>query len=107
MKLINWLKTNQKYVTRGAAIALLVICYMQQKELVKLRENINIESIQGGDISKAQLIDSLQHLSDSLYGENYPCQIEKSRYETALQIFHRRNPKAAEEYSTIISNETE
>lgn len=52
-------------------------------------------------------IDSLQHLVDSLYNENYPCQIELTRFQIAFQIFTRRNPKAAEQYERIISDETE
>jgi hypothetical protein len=61
------------------------------------------------DIIKVQSIkiDSLQKAIDSLHAENYPCQIELSRYERAYQIFTKRNPKAAEEYGTIISDETE
>jgi len=51
--------------------------------------------------------DSLQHAVDSLQAENYPCQIELSRYQTAHQIFLKRDPKAAEDFGTIISNETE
>ena len=52
-------------------------------------------------------IQVLQHKVDSLESENFPCQIELSRYERAYQIFTERNPKAAEEYGTIISDETE
>ncbi len=63
--------------------------------------------IQGGDISKAQTIDSLQHLVDSLNAENYPCQVELGRYRIAYEIFMRRNPAGAQQYGTIISDETE
>jgi len=51
--------------------------------------------------------DSLQLKVDSLYAELYPSQIELSRYENAYRIFLERNPKGAEEYGNIISNETE
>lgn len=51
--------------------------------------------------------DSLTVYSDSLYSELYPCQVEFSRYIDALHIFMKRNPKAADEYATIISEETE
>lgn len=49
----------------------------------------------------------LQHQSDSLYSEIYPCQNEFDRYREAYHIFHSRNPKAAEQYADIISDETE
>lgn len=54
-----------------------------------------------------QEVNTLQHKVDSLYDENYPCQIELNRFQTAYKIFLRRNPKAAEQYGTIISEETE
>jgi len=44
---------------------------------------------------------------DSLHNENFPCQIELGRYQVAYQILLERNPKAAEQYGTIISEETE
>ena len=51
--------------------------------------------------------DSLQHVCDSLYDENFPCQIELNRYQIAYRIFSRRDPQGAEIFGTIISNETE
>ena len=36
--MIEFFKKNQKNITMGAAIALLLICYFQQKELAKLRK---------------------------------------------------------------------
>jgi tRNA C32,U32 (ribose-2'-O)-methylase TrmJ len=104
IKIIN--KYKQAFTVVGA-ISVLVICYLQQKELTKLRNETKIEVFEGGDITKAQTIDSLQHLVDSLDSENYPCQIEKNRYEVAFKIFAERNPKAAEQYAEIISSETE
>lgn len=52
-------------------------------------------------------LDSLQLVSDSLYDENFPCQIELGRYEVAYRIFLERNPKAASQFGDIISEETE
>jgi len=37
----------------------------------------------------------------------FPIEIELSRYEMAFRLFSERNPKAAEQYADIISNETE
>ena len=36
--MIDFFKKNQKNITMGAAIVLLLICYFQQKELAKLRQ---------------------------------------------------------------------
>lgn len=87
MKLIKWLTTNQKYVTRGAAIALLVICYFQQKEVSGLRKALSVKTIE----------------RDSLYQENFPCQIEKGRYEVALSMLKEDNPRAAEQFEFLLS----
>ena len=51
--------------------------------------------------------DSLQHVSDSLYWELFPIEIELGRYQVAYGILMERNPKAAKQYGDIISNETE
>lgn len=85
-------------------IVLGVTLVAQNKVIRDVQEH---QFIEGGDILKAQTIDSLQHLADSLYAENYPCQIELNRYQIAYQIFMDRNPKAAQQYGTIISEETE
>lgn len=107
MKLIKWLIANQKQVASGAALFLLVVCYMQHKQITKLRQEPKIEVYTGGDIERGRMIDSLQTLADSLYAENFPCQVELGRYQIAYQIFMERNPKAAQQYGTIISEETE
>lgn len=52
-------------------------------------------------------VNELQIISDSLHAENFPCQIQLNRYQIAYEIFLERNRKAAEEYGTIISEETE
>jgi len=51
--------------------------------------------------------DSIQHVADSIHNKSYEDEIELNRYQIAFEIFLKRNPKAAEEYGDIISNETE
>jgi hypothetical protein len=51
--------------------------------------------------------DSLQHISDSLYSELQPVQIELGRMQTAYDIFLDKNYKAAMQFGDIIANETE
>ena len=97
----------QKAIIGTGAVSVLLICFLQQKELAKLRSEKKIEVLGGGDIAKAQTIDSLQKVVDSLHAENFPCQIELGRYQVAYQIFMERNPKAAKQYGDIISQETE
>lgn len=96
----------QKAIVGTGAVSVLLLCSLQQKELSRLREeNRNL----GHHIVEqhATNTDSLQNIIDSLHAENFPCQIELGRYQTAYQILLERNPKAAEEYGNIISNETE
>jgi hypothetical protein len=97
----------QKAIVGTGAVAVLLICYAQQKELAKLRSEKKIEVLGGGDIAKAQTIDSLQHKIDSLEAEMWPLKVELNRHEIAYEIFLERNPKAAQQYGTIISDETE
>lgn len=98
---------NINHAIKGSAFVLLIICYLQQKQLAKLRKESPVEFVQGGDIDKAHTIDSLVHLADSLYAENYPCQIELNRFKIAFELFAQRYPKEAAKYGDIISNETE
>ncbi len=39
--MIEFFKKNQKNITMGGAIALLLICYFQQRELAKLRKEVH------------------------------------------------------------------
>jgi len=103
----NWIAKYQKAIVGTGAVSVLLICFFQQKELAKLRSENKIEVLGGGDIAKAETIDSLQNLVDSLDAENYPCQIELNRHKIAYEIFMKRNPNAAKQYGTIISEETE
>ncbi len=64
-----------------------------------------IDSLKNIDLRKRS--DSLQLVADSLYNENFPCQVELGRYQNAYEIFLRRNRKAANQYGNIISEETE
>ena len=84
----------------------LIVGY-QNNKIKELENQDKIEVFVGGDIEKGRIIDSLQNLADSLYNENFPCQIELNRYQIAYELFMERNPKAAKQYGTIISEETE
>ena len=81
--------------------------FQQRDELVTLRNGPKIEVYMGGDIRRGMIIDSLQNRCDSLYAENFPCQIQLNRYQIAYELFMERNPKAAKQYGDIISEETE
>lgn len=40
--MIEFFKKNQDNLTKGAAVALLLICYFQQRELAKLRKEVHV-----------------------------------------------------------------
>jgi hypothetical protein len=56
--MIEFFKKNQKNITMGGAIALLIICYFQQKELAKLRKEVQVAK----EINVDKTVDSLMIL---------------------------------------------
>lgn len=99
--MIKFINKYKGAITFVGALSVLTVCYFQQKELCKLRvKQISTDSL-------VNTINVLKSERDSLYSENFACQIEKGRYEVAFSILAERNPKAAEQYGTIISEETE
>ena len=54
----------------------------------------------GGDIEKANLI-------DSLHDELFQSKVENGRYELSLQHLYEVNPKAAKEFDDFMAHETE
>jgi hypothetical protein len=58
--MIEFFKKNQKNVTMGAAITLLLICYFQQKELARLRkEVIQAKEIKVDGVTQDSLLNKL------------------------------------------------
>lgn len=75
--------------------------------LLLLVQRNEMKSVQMDLEKTKKSLDSLQKVNDTLYSNLYPCEIQLNRYEIAHQIFINRNPKAALQFSDIISNETE
>lgn len=83
----------------GLTICNFIVFLGNQK--IKLKEQkILIDSL-------STKINNLKKSNDSLYSELFPSEVELSRYELAYRIFMKRNPVAARQYGTIISEETE
>jgi hypothetical protein len=89
-----------------AAILIVILVIRDQRTKIE-KYKYSEGMLQGGDITKQQYIDSLQHVVDSLYWELLPTQIELGRYQVAYGMFKERNPKAAKQFDEIISSETE
>ena len=90
----------QKAIVGTGAVAVLVICYFQQRELTKLRAEQKVEVLIGGDIQKANLIDSLE-------SELFVQQTIVTRYEVALELLREEDKKAAEKFELILTTQTE
>ena len=90
----------QKAIVGTGAIAVLVVCYFQQKELSKLRAEQKIEVVVGGDIEKANLIDSLNSEIFILHTQN-------GRYELTFEHLKEVNPKLGKEMEDWMNHETE
>ena len=103
----EFISKYQKAIVGTGAVAVLVVCYFQQKELSKLRAEQKIEVVVGGDIEKANLIDSLQNRSDSLYDELFNAKVENGRYELSLEHLYEVNPKAGKVFQDFMEHETE
>jgi hypothetical protein len=103
----EFIQKYQKAIVGTGAVAVLVVCYFQQKELSKLRAEQKIEVVVGGDIQKANTIDSLQNVIDSIRDENMPLQIQLGRYDVALELLREEDKKAAEKFELILTTQTE
>jgi hypothetical protein len=90
----------QKAIVGTGAIAVLVVCYFQQKELTKLRAEQKIEVIVGGDIQKANTI-------DSLHDELFIIHTQNGRYELTFEHLKEVNPKLGKEMEDWMNHETE
>jgi hypothetical protein len=96
----EWIAKYQKAIVGTGAVAVLVVCYFQQKELTKLRGEQKIEVVIGGDIEKANLI-------DSLHDELFQAKVQNGRYELSLEHLYEVNPSAAKEFDDFMAHETE
>jgi hypothetical protein len=96
----EFIQKYQKAIVGTGAVAVLVVCYFQQKELSKLRSEQKIEVVMGGDIQKANTIDSLQ-------SELFVQQTIVTRYEVALELLKEEDKKAADKFELILTTQTE
>ena len=96
----EFIQKYQKAIVGTGAIAVLVVCYFQQKELAKLRSEKKIDVVVGGDIQKAETIDSLN-------AEIFNLQSMNGRYELSLDHLKEVNPEAAKQFEDFLYKETE
>ena len=92
-------------VTVIAFLSLLINYLNLKDDFVKCQTDKGF--IPGGDIQKAQTIDSLTNLTDSLQNELFVKGVEVGRYEVALELFKEKNKSGAEEFELILTTQTE
>ena len=97
----EWIAKYQKAIVGTGSVAVLVVCYFQQKELSKLRsEQIKVYNVPHN-------VDSLMNITDSLHNELFISKTENGRYELSLQHLYEVNPKAAKDFTNFMEHETE
>jgi hypothetical protein len=97
----EFISKYQKAIVGTGAVAVLILCYLQQKELSKLRsEQIKIYNVPHN-------VDSLITLKDSLYDELFISKVQNGRYELSLEHLYDVNPKAGKEFQDFMEHETE
>ena len=82
----------KKYLLISVIAGLATILVYQNKELRKCR----LEGLQGGDIAKGELQDSLTAIK-----------IELGRYEMALELLKEKDSTAANKFEDILYTQTE
>lgn len=97
----EFIQKYQKAIVGTGAVSVLLICYLQQKELTKLRS----EQVKVYNVPTA--VDSLQKVVDSLETELFMSQNMNGRYELSLEHLHEVNQKAGLEFQRFMENETE
>ena len=103
----EFISKYQKAIVGTGAVAVLVVCYFQQKELTKLRAEQKIEVVVGGDIQNGKLIDSLTNTVDSLEGELFNERVDAGRHEITREEILTKYPKIAKEYDEFYTHNTE
>jgi hypothetical protein len=59
--MIEFFKKNQDNITKGGAVALLLICFFQQRELAKLRKETQaIKEIKVNNVQKDSLLNKIK-----------------------------------------------
>jgi hypothetical protein len=97
----EFISKYQKAIVGTGAVAVLIVCYFQQKELSKLRsEQIKVYNVPHN-------VDSLITLKDSLYDELFNTKVQNGRYELSLEHLYEVNPKAGKQFTEFMEHETE
>jgi hypothetical protein len=87
----EWIAKYQKAITGVGAVSVLIICYLQQKELTKLRQDVIVQT----------------NVTDSLRNEDFIKGTIITRYEIAIGHLKEVNPEVGSELEDWMSKHTE
>jgi len=87
----EWISKYQKAIVGTGAVSVLLICFLQQKELTKLRTEV--------EVVKAE--------ADSIRSEDFIKHTIIGRYEITMEHLKEVNPKAAKQAEEWMSHNTE
>ena len=92
----EFIQKYQKAIVGTGAIAVLILCSLQQKELQSLRrENTELKVM----VSHSDM--------DSLRSEMFILHTEMGRWELSLEHLYEVNPAAGKEFTQFMEHETE
>jgi hypothetical protein len=89
----EFIQKYQKAIVGTGAIAVLILCSLQQKELQSLRSQLKDNVV----VTDA----------DSLRSEIFILETELGRWELSLQHLYEVNPTAGKEFTQFMEHETE
>ena len=89
----EFIQKYQKAIVGTGAIAVLILCSLQQKELQSLRSQLKDNVV----VTDA----------DSLRSEIFILETEMGRWELSLQHLYEVNPTAGKEFTQFMEHETE
>jgi hypothetical protein len=95
----EFIQKYQKAIVGTGAVAVLLICFLQQKELASLRR----ENKELGN----HIVNQHSMNVDSLHSEIFILQTELGRWELSLQHLYDVNPKVGKEFTQFMEHETE
>jgi hypothetical protein len=95
----EFIQKYQKAIVGTGAIAVLILCSLQQKELQSLRR----ENKELGN----HIVNQHSMNVDSLHSEIFILQTELGRWELSLQHLYEVNPASGKEFTQFMEHETE
>jgi hypothetical protein len=102
----EFIEKYQKAIVGTGAVAVLILCSLQQKELQTLRAELKRDTI-STPIVEEGIVDSLIAESDSLNSEIFILQTEIGRHELSRDVIFTKHPIVGKEYWKYFNEETE